>query len=67
MSEYRQYPLHQVLFCRVGVVLLGIVAFPIMIFRHDRSRFYSYLYRMWLKTSDKPVWLAIAEDTESMK
>ncbi|HGJ5855309.1 YbfA family protein [Arsenophonus nasoniae] len=67
MSEYRQYPWHQVLLRRVGVVLLGIVAFPVMIFRRDRSRFYSYLHRMWLKTSDKPVWLASAEDTQSMK
>lgn len=32
MSEYRQYPWHQVLLRRVGVVLLGIVAFPVMIF-----------------------------------
>ena len=67
MSEYRQYPWHQVLLRRVGVVLLGIVAFPIMIFRHDRSRFYSYLHRRWLKTSDKPVCFASAEDTQSMK
>jgi len=35
MSEYRQYPWHQVLMRRVGVVLLGIVAFPIMIFLHE--------------------------------
>lgn len=35
MSEYRQYLWHQVLLCRIGVVLLGIVAFPIMIFCHD--------------------------------
>jgi hypothetical protein len=32
-----------------------------MLFRADRARFYSYLHRVWMKTSDKPVWLSHAE------
>jgi hypothetical protein len=27
----------------------------------DRARFYSYLHRVWSKTSDKPVWMDQAE------
>ncbi|MGL9722036.1 DUF2517 family protein [Symbiopectobacterium sp.] len=34
---------------------------PVMLFRTDRARFYSYLHRVWLKTSDQPVWMAQSE------
>ncbi len=34
---------------------------PVMLFWKDRARFYSYLHRVWSKTSDKPVWMAQAE------
>ncbi|VTQ23249.1 protein [Escherichia coli] len=30
-------------------------------FWKDRARFYSYLHRVWSKTSDKPVWMDQAE------
>lgn len=46
---------------RAGAILLGVLASPVMLFRADRARFYSYLHRVWVKTSDKPVWLAQAE------
>jgi hypothetical protein len=43
------------------VILAGVLALPVMLFRSDRARFYSYLHRVWSKTSDKPVWLQQAE------
>ncbi|AJI96237.1 YbfA family protein [Yersinia ruckeri] len=61
MSMYNVYPLHQVLLRRSAVILMGVLASPVMLFRRDRARFYSYLHRIWLKTSDKPVWLAQSE------
>ncbi|MDR0218472.1 MAG: YbfA family protein [Enterobacteriaceae bacterium] len=66
MSTYRDYSRHQVLLRRTGAVALGVIALPVMLFRQDRARFYSYLYKVWAKTSDKPVWLErtdVAADT----
>ncbi|PHM36066.1 YbfA family protein [Xenorhabdus innexi] len=63
---YREYSRHQVLLRRIGAVALGVVALPFMLFRRDRARFYSYLHKVWAKTSDKPVWLErteVASDT----
>ena len=59
---YQKYPLHRILLRRSGVVLAGTLALPVMLFRRDRARFYSYLHRVWSKTSDKPVWLAQSEE-----
>ncbi|EJW8187120.1 YbfA family protein [Salmonella enterica] len=42
-------------------VIAGVLALPVMLFWKDRARFYSYLHRVWSKTSDKPVWMAQAE------
>ncbi|KLU15200.1 MULTISPECIES: YbfA family protein [Xenorhabdus] len=70
MSIYRAYSWHQILLRRIGAISLGVIAFPVMLFRHDRARFYSYLHKVWLKTSDKPVWLESSEtasDTEITK
>ncbi|AXW87363.1 hypothetical protein AU509_03550 [Lonsdalea britannica] len=50
------YPLHRIVLRRSAVVLIGLLALPVMLFRRDRARFYSYLHRVWLKTSDEPVW-----------
>ncbi|WP_431223258.1 YbfA family protein [Serratia sp. L9] len=61
MSNYQAYPLHRILLRRSAVVLIGLVALPVMLFRADRARFYSYLHRVWSKTSNKPVWLQQAE------
>ncbi len=61
MSNYHAYPLHRILLRRSAVILIGLVALPVMLFRADRARFYSYLHRVWSKTSNKPVWLQQAE------
>ncbi|MFC0229543.1 YbfA family protein [Serratia aquatilis] len=61
MSNYHAYPLHRILLRRSAVILVGVVALPVMLFRGDRARFYSYLHRVWYKTSNKPVWLQQAE------
>ncbi|RPH30479.1 DUF2517 family protein [Buttiauxella warmboldiae] len=61
MTLYKDYPLHQVFLRRICVVVVGILALPVMLFWKDRSRFYSYLHRVWSKTSEKPVWMAQAE------
>lgn len=61
MSNYQAYPLHRVLLRRSVVILVGVLALPVMLFRADRARFYSYLHRVWTKTSNKPVWLQQAE------
>ncbi|EBG6944209.1 DUF2517 family protein [Salmonella enterica] len=70
MEHYKDYPAH-VIFARrafaviAGVlalpVIAGVLALPVMLFWKDRARFYSYLHRVWSKTSDKPVWMAQAE------
>jgi hypothetical protein len=61
MSIYPAYSLHRILLRRSAVILAGVLALPVMLFRSDRARFYSYLHRVWSKTSDKPVWLQQAE------
>lgn len=63
MSLYTAYPLHRILLRRTAVLCIGAVALPVMLFRRDRARFYSYLHRVWLKTSDKPVWMAQSDAT----
>lgn len=61
MSYYQAYPLHRIFLRRSAVILVGVLAFPVMLFRNDRASFYSYLHRVWSKTSNKPVWLQQAE------
>lgn len=61
MSIYTAYPMYRVLLRSVAVVAFGLLALPVMLFRTDRARFYSYLHRVWLKTSDQPVWMAQSE------
>ncbi len=46
---------------RTYAVAAGVLALPFMLFWKDRARFYSYLHRVWSKTSDKPVWMDQAE------
>lgn len=58
---YQAYPLYKIVLRRTLVILLGVLALPWMLLRRDRARFYSYLHRMWCKTSAKPVWLAQSE------
>lgn len=61
MSLYPTYPVWQVMLRRLLAVTVGIAALPVMLFWKDRARFYSYLHRVWSKTSDKPVWMEQAE------
>ena len=42
---YRAYPRYKIIARRTLVVLLGVLALPVMLFRQDRARFYSYLHR----------------------
>ncbi|KAB7897929.1 DUF2517 family protein [Rouxiella sp. S1S-2] len=63
MSDYTPYSLSYILLRRTLAMLVGILALPVMAFRADRARFYSYLHRVWAKTSNKPVWLAQTEIT----
>lgn len=61
MSHYHHYSSTRVFVRRSAALLIGVLALPVMLFRADRARFYSYLHRFWLKTSDQPVWLSQAE------
>lgn len=61
MSHYHHYSSTRVCVRRCAALLIGVLALPVMLFRSDRARFYSYLHRFWLKTSDQPVWLSQAE------
>lgn len=61
MSLYPTYPAWLVAFRRLYAVTVGTAALPVMLFWKDRARFYSYLHRVWSKTSEKPVWMEQAE------
>lgn len=61
MDFYKEYPAHIVFLRRTFAVVAGVLALPVMLFWKDRARFYSYLHRVWSKTSDKPVWMEQAE------
>ncbi len=61
MTVYKAFPVHVVLMRRIFAVLAGVLALPVMMFWKDRARFYSYLHRVWAKTSEKPVWMDQAE------
>ncbi|EPL6455823.1 MULTISPECIES: YbfA family protein [Providencia] len=63
MSTYREYSRNQVLARRTAAVTAGIIAFPVMVFHPKRAQYYSYLNKVWSKTSDKPVWLERSENT----
>ena len=57
----KEYPAHIVFMRRTFAVVAGVLARPVMLFWKDRARFYSYLHRVWAKTSEKPVWMDQAE------
>ena len=61
MHLYQHYSLSRIVLRRAAVLAVGLLALPFMLFRRDRARFYSYLHRIWLKTSSQPVWLAQSE------
>lgn len=55
MELYREYPAWLIFLRRTYAVAAGVLALPFMLFWKDRARFYSYLHRVWSKTSEKPV------------
>ncbi len=72
MDLYKEFPAHIVFMRRAFAVVAGVLALPVMLFWKDRARFYSYLHRVWAKTSEKPVgWIrprkrpAIFTDTKT--
>ncbi|WP_087021685.1 DUF2517 family protein [Thaumasiovibrio subtropicus] len=58
---YQVYSLPNIVLRRAFVVLAGVVSFPFVLVTGNRSKFYSFLHRMWVKTSTKPVWLKQSE------
>ena len=58
---YQYYSPSVVLIRRSLVVVVGCLAFPFAIWHAQRARFFSWLHRYWLKTSNKPVWHAESE------
>ena len=56
---YTPYSLPYIVLRRFFVLVAGVLTFPVMVFTPEssRSRFYSFLYRYWLKNSSKPLWL----------
>lgn len=61
MAAHNEYTKLHILARRTYAVVMGVVAFPVMVFHPKRAQFYSYLHRVWSKTSNKPVWLAMSE------
>ncbi|MEA1064440.1 YbfA family protein [Apirhabdus apintestini] len=61
MAIYKKFPLYLIILRRIFAVVAGIIALPVMLFWKDRARFYSYLHRVWSKTSEQPVWLQESE------
>lgn len=52
MALYKTYPAHVVFLRRAFAVVAGVAALPVMLFWKDRARYYSWLHRVWAKTSD---------------
>ncbi|MDG5904180.1 DUF2517 family protein [Shigella sonnei] len=52
MELYREYPAWLIFLRRTYAVAAGVLALPFMLFWKDRARFYSYLHRVWSKTSE---------------
>lgn len=55
MDLYKEFPAHIIFMRRTFAVVAGVLALPVMLFWKDRARFYSYLHRVWAKTSEAGV------------
>ncbi|ADP11956.1 hypothetical protein EJP617_22750 [Erwinia sp. Ejp617] len=62
MGLYHYYSSGRIFLRLSPVHIVGINAFPLMLLGSDRAVFYSYLHPVWVKTSDRPVWLAQVKD-----
>ena len=51
MALYKTYPAHVVFLRRAFAVVAGVAALPVMLFWKDRARYFSWLHRVWAKTS----------------
>ncbi|MDO6705024.1 DUF2517 family protein [Photobacterium sp. 1_MG-2023] len=53
----------QIILRRTFVVIVGVLSFPFLLLMPSstKARVYSYLHKVWLKTSTKPVWLKHSE------
>ena len=60
MELYKEYPAWLIFLRRTCAVAAGVLALPFMLSGRPRP-LYSYLHRVWSKTSDKPVWMDQAE------
>ncbi|WP_375546911.1 DUF2517 family protein [Erwinia pyrifoliae] len=60
MGLYHHYSFGCIFLSLVHIV--GITAFPLMLLGSDRAGFYSFLRSVWVKTSDRLVWLAQVRD-----
>ena len=61
MDLYKEFPAHIIFMRRTFAVVAGVLALQVKLLWKDRARFYSYLHRVWAKTSEKPVWMDQAE------
>lgn len=57
MEFYREYFVWFIFLCCIYVVVVGVLVLFFMFFWKDCVCFYSYLYCVWLKISDKLVWM----------
>ncbi|MCE2595422.1 YbfA family protein [Motilimonas cestriensis] len=58
---YQTYSVAKLIARRIAVVLGFIALVPILPFIKQPAKYSSVLFKMWLKTSDKPVWIAESE------
>lgn len=61
MALYKAYPAHIILLRRAFAVVAGVTSAAGDAVLEDRARYYSWLHRVWSKTSEQPVWMAQAE------
>ncbi|WP_434339188.1 DUF2517 family protein [Motilimonas cestriensis] len=58
---YQTYGVAKLFARRVAVVIGFIALLPALPFVKQPGKYSSVLFKMWLKTSDKPVWIAESE------
>ncbi len=59
---YKAYSLVKIVMRRLLVILGFLVLLPCLPFIKQPAKYTSVLYRMWIKTSTKPVWIKSSEE-----
>lgn len=59
---YKAYGLMKIVLRRSLVVLGYLALLPCLPFMKQPAKYTSLLYRMWVKTSTKPVWIERSEE-----